>query len=71
VEECCAEPARFDAVLERVCLACGIELDANQYVLVGSTVRSALAYLADQGRVELRFEGAVVRWARLDRDDRR
>lgn len=71
VEECCAEPARFDAVLERVCLGCGIELDANQYVLVGSTVRSALAYLADQGRVELRFEGAVVRWARLDRDDRR
>ena len=37
----------------------------EQYVLVGSTVRSYLAWLKDTGRVEGRFEDNLLRWQRI------
>lgn len=64
IESCCAEPVQFDDVLTQVCAACAITLDASQYVLVGSTVRSMLAFLAERGRVEMRCDGVRVLWAR-------
>lgn len=63
VARCCLQPVSFDAVLEQVCAACDITLDAGQYVLVGSTVRSVLAYLVDQGRLEVRWPGTRALWA--------
>ncbi|HBE47088.1 MAG TPA: MBL fold metallo-hydrolase, partial [Spirochaetaceae bacterium] len=33
----------------------GISLDDNQHVLVGSTIRSYLSWLSDQGRLEYSF----------------
>lgn len=65
VQRCCAKPVSFDWVLEQVCAECGIVLDANQYVLVSSTVRSVLAYLVERGQVEMRFDGGRVLWARV------
>lgn len=64
VEGCCARPVSFEEVLEQVCGACGIALEANQYVLAGSTVRSVLAYLVEEGRVAMRFAGGRVLWER-------
>ena len=52
----CAEPAGFEDVLARVCLECGVALNANQYVLTGSTVRSMLSYLAGEGELEAVYE---------------
>jgi len=62
VKDCCCEGASFEGVLEKVCTACGIVLDASQYVLVGSTVRSILSYLVDEGSVEMRFSGGRLTW---------
>lgn len=64
VEACCAEPLSFEGVLEQVCAACGIVLEANQYVLAGSTVRSVLAWLVEQGRMEMRFADGRLLWAK-------
>lgn len=63
IEQTCLEPAPFDTVLERVCDACGIVLDMNQYVLVGSAIRSMLSYLVDNKRIETRFSGTSLLWA--------
>ena len=37
----------------------------EQYVLVGSTVRSYLAWLKDTGRLTTLFEDGWMRWARV------
>ena len=37
----------------------------EQYVLVGSTVRSYLAWLKDMGRLTALFEDGWMRWARV------
>ena len=34
----------------------------QQYVLIGSTVRSYLSYLKESGRLEVRIEGKRVMW---------
>lgn len=40
----------------------GLTMDFNQYVLVGSTLRSYLAYLLDQERIDALFEGNRLLW---------
>jgi glyoxylase-like metal-dependent hydrolase (beta-lactamase superfamily II) len=55
--------ASFDVILERVCSTTGINLDMNQYVLVGSAIRSMLAYLVDADQVEPRIKAGIVLWA--------
>lgn len=56
----CREPKTPDEVLCAVCSRFGLTLDITQYALVGSTVRSYLAYLCDSGRL-----AAVVKDNRL------
>ena len=62
VAAACTPPARFDSILERVCARYSILLDANQYVLVSSTIRSYLSYLAYEGRVETEWEKGAMIW---------
>ncbi|BDV44612.1 hydrolase [Geotalea uraniireducens] len=65
VRACCATPVSWEGVLERVCLEYGIELNANQYVLVGSTLRSLLAYLVVTGEVTTVFAAGTLQWQRV------
>jgi hypothetical protein len=37
-------------------------MNYEQYVLVGSTVRSYLAWLKDQGELDARFEDSRMLW---------
>lgn len=53
LQEICAHPRCFDEILKQVFDHYGLAMDMNQYVLVGSTVRSYLSYLCDQGRMEV------------------
>jgi glyoxylase-like metal-dependent hydrolase (beta-lactamase superfamily II) len=62
----CQTPCTFDEVLARVCQHYRIELNANQYVLAGSTIRSYLSYLADQGRLGTRFSEGRMLWEQVD-----
>ncbi len=58
----CREPAGFEAVLRRLFLDYGLVMNFEQYALVGSTVRSYLAWLKDSGRLEALFEDGQLLW---------
>lgn len=55
-ENSAVKGASQEEVLAGVCDHYGIALNAEQYVLVGSTIRSYLSWLSDQGRLEYGFE---------------
>jgi glyoxylase-like metal-dependent hydrolase (beta-lactamase superfamily II) len=56
--------ASFEDVLAGVCGRYGISLDTNQYVLIGSTVRSYLSYLAEKGEIIPDWTGGKMVWKR-------
>ena len=61
----CAEPICFESLLQKLFLDYGLQMNFEQYVLVGSTVRSYLSWLKDSGRVEACFENATLLWRAL------
>ena len=61
----CAEPLCFEAVLQRLFSDYGLDMNFEQYVLVGSTVRSYLAWLRDTGRLQVLFENSMLLWQRV------
>ncbi len=60
----CAQPLCFEAILQKLFDAFGLTLNFEQYVLVGSTVRSYLAWLKDTGRLTALFEDNRMLWRR-------
>ncbi len=62
IETVCAEPVGFEEALKRVLDHFGQTLDFNQYVLVGSTLRSYLSYLHDEGRMNCLFAENRLLW---------
>ena len=57
-----SEPRCFEDILKFVFEQYGLAMNETQYVLVGSTVRSYLTYLKDEGRVEFYFEYNKMFW---------
>ncbi|MDO5132101.1 MAG: MBL fold metallo-hydrolase [Eubacteriales bacterium] len=64
IVEICAQPVNFEAVLQKLFADYGLEMTFEQYVLVGSTVRSYLAWLKDTGRVNCMFDNHMLLWQR-------
>ena len=60
----CREPLSFETILQRLFTGCGLTMDFQQYVLVGSTVRSYLSWLKDTGSLDARFEDDWLLWER-------
>ena len=60
----CAEPRTFEQILQQLFKHYGLTMTYEQYVLVGSTVRSYLSWLKDGGALEGRFEDNLLLWAR-------
>ena len=52
----------FDGILKGVCDSFGISLNAGQYALVGSTLRSFLTYLHDEARIGFTFADNRMLW---------
>ena len=61
----CAEPIQFEALLKKLFDDYGLTLTFEQYVLVGSTVKSYLAWLKDTGRLTALFEDNRLLWRRV------
>ena len=61
----CREPLCFEEVLRRLFADYGLTMSFEQYVLVGSTVRSYLSWLKDGGRLEALFEDNRLLWRSL------
>lgn len=62
IEEICREPVCFETLLQKLFSAYGLEMDFSQYVLAGSTVRSYLTYLKNEGRVRSSFMDNRLLW---------
>ena len=61
----CKEPICFERILQEVFKGYGLSMNFEQYVLVGSTVRSYLSWLKDTGRLSAEFQDAMLLWQRV------
>ena len=60
----CAEALNFETILQRLFAHYGLTMTMEQYVLVGSTVKSYLSWLKDGGRLAVEIRDSMVLWKR-------
>ena len=60
----CAQPLGFEELLQKLFRAYGLTMNFEQYVLVGSTVRSYLSWLRDRGELAVSFDDGRLLWTR-------
>ena len=58
----CKDPVSFEVILQRLFTEYGLTMSFEQYVLVGSTVRSYLAWLKDTDKLNVLFENNMMLW---------
>ena len=61
----CGQPLCFESILKKLFDEYALEMSFEQYVLVGSTVRSYLAWLKDTGRLNSLFDKNMLFWQRI------
>lgn len=61
----CKDPLHFEAILQRLFTHYGLAMNFEQYVLVGSTVKSYLSWLKDSGRVSTVFTENLLLWQKI------
>ena len=61
----CKQPSNFESILQRLFSDYGLDMTFEQYILVGSTVRSYLAWLKDTGRLAALFEDNLLLWQQI------
>ncbi len=61
----CETPLNFEAILQKVFTDYHLTMNFEQYVLVGSTIRSYLSWLKDTGKIQISFENNQLLWQRL------
>ncbi|MBQ4596219.1 MAG: MBL fold metallo-hydrolase, partial [Firmicutes bacterium] len=65
IVEICAEPISFEAVLQKLFTDYDLVMNFEQHALVGSTVRSYLAWLKDTGRLDVEFTDNMLLWKQV------
>ena len=63
--EICKEPKSFEVILQTLFTEYNLKMTFEQYVLVGSTVRSYLAWLKDNGRLDVIFVDNMLLWKKI------
>lgn len=58
----CNIPLNFDLILQKIFTEYNLTMNFEQYVLVGSTVRSYLSWLKDTGKIKAYFECNQLLW---------
>lgn len=61
----CEEEITFEEILKRIFDEYQLTMNVNQYVLIGSTVKSYLSYLYDEGRIIYEFKDNKMFWKKL------
>ncbi len=61
----CKEPICFEKILQEVFKVYGLSMNFEQYVLVGSTIRSYLSWLKDTGKLTVAFQDSMLLWNRV------
>ena len=62
--ELCGTPSGFETILQKLFQRYQLTMNFEQYVLVGSTVRSYLSWLKDTGKLNAGFEDSRLLWER-------
>ena len=62
ITEICHDPICFEEILQKLFTGYGLAMNFEQYVLVGSTVRSYLSWLKDSGRLDVEFADSRLLW---------
>lgn len=62
ITELCREPLTFEEALKKLFDDYSLKMNFEQYVLVGSTVRSYLAWLKDEGKLSAEFKENRLLW---------
>ena len=65
IVDVCSEPRQFEQVLQKMFEEFALTMNFDQYVLIGSTVRSYLAWLTDLGRMQYFFERGKMLWEKV------
>ncbi len=63
--EICTTPLCFEQILQKIFATYNLTMTFEQYVLVGSTIRSYLAWLKDTDRITTSFENNLLLWQRV------
>ncbi|MCM1162465.1 MAG: MBL fold metallo-hydrolase [Roseburia sp.] len=61
----CEKPLNFEKILQEVFKGYGLAMNFEQYVLVGSTVRSYLSWLKDTKKLDVVFQDSMLLWQRI------
>lgn len=56
------EPLYFDLILKKVLDYYSLNLDLNQYLLTGSTIRNYLSYLIEEKLIKMSFQDNIVQY---------
>ena len=64
IMDICRVPLSFETILQRLFTDYSLSMNFEQYVLVGSTVRSYLSWLKDQGKIAAVFDQNMLLWQR-------
>ena len=62
----CGEPTTFETLLQKLFNHYGLSMNVSQHVLIGSTVRSYLAWLKNEGNMEFAFANGLMLWRRVN-----
>ena len=60
----CEKSINFEGILQKIFDHYNLTMTFEQYVLVGSTIRSYLSYLKDEGRLGAKFEDNMLLYFR-------
>ncbi|WP_343250915.1 MBL fold metallo-hydrolase [Diplocloster hominis] len=60
----CSDSLCFETILQKLFAGYGLEMNFEQYALVGSTVRSYLSWLLNKGQLEICFRDGMLLWKR-------
>lgn len=62
ISEICATPQTIDSIIQAVFKAYNLTMTVEQYVLVGSTIRSYLSWMKDRGMLAYNIDNSMLRW---------
>lgn len=58
----CKKPTTMEIIMQQLFFAYDLEMNFEQHVLVGSTIRSYLTWLKDTGHIDVVFEDGLLKW---------
>ncbi len=65
IADICKEPICFETLLQKIFATYSLTMNFEQYVLVGSTVKSYLSWLKDNEKISAVFENNLLIWKRI------